>query len=459
MPEPVAPPPPSSASSAPSREHPLAVAELVRRAGQALDRTVGLVWVVGEVSQASRPASGHIYFALKDGNAQMPAVMWRTQAQRLRFKLEAGAHVRVRGRLGIYDRDGKMQLYVDFAEPAGLGAEAAAQGELKKKLAAEGLFDEAKKRALPLLPRRIGVVTSASGAAVKDIIRTIERRCPTHILVADCVVQGASAPRQIVHALGMIARAGVDVVIVGRGGGAATDLAAFNDERVVRAVAACPVPVVSAVGHEIDLTLCDLAADRRASTPTAAAELVVPVLAELSAVLAKEERRLGREMGIAIRHARQDLDRHAAAAEHAIAARRAAGAALLGKLERRLVGLHPKAQLSSRRAALAGLERRLAARHPIQRVDAARTALAAATARLEASFMRRQTHASAALGSLAARLDAMSPLRVLDRGYALVTRDGAVVADAAKVAPGDRIDVRLARGTLAATVDDVSSDP
>jgi exodeoxyribonuclease VII large subunit len=422
------------AAPAPSREHPLGVAELVRRAGGALDRGVGLVWVVGEVAQASRPASGHIYFTLKDGGAALPAVMWRTNVARLRCKLETGARIRVRGRLGIYDRDGKMQLYVDFAEPAGLGAEAAALDELKKKLAAEGLFAADRKRALPSWPRRIGVVTSARGAAVKDIIRTVERRCPTPILIADAVVQGDSAPRMIVHAIQMIARAGVDVVIVGRGGGAATDLAAFNDERVVRAVAACPVPVVSAVGHEVDLTLCDLAADRRASTPTAAAELCVPVLAELSAALLKEEKRLAREMGLAVRHARHDLDRLAAEAEHAVHARTQAGAAALAKLEKRLVTLHPRAQLATRRTALAGLERRLGA-----------------------VMAKRQHVASAVLGALASRLDAMSPLRVLDRGYALVTRGEHLVLDAAQVAKGDRVNVRVARGAFAATVDDVSS--
>jgi exodeoxyribonuclease VII large subunit len=253
----------------------------------------------------------------------------------------------------------------------------------------------------------------------------------------------------------MIVRAGVDVVIVGRGGGAATDLAAFNDERVVRAVAASPVPVVSAVGHEVDLTLCDLAADRRASTPTAAAELCVPVLAELAGALAKEERRLAREMGIAIRHARHEVERQAGDAEHALREALSTRATALARLERRLVGLHPKAQLASRRAALAGLERRLVARHPLGRVDAARTALGAAEQRLAAAFARRQAASSTALGALAARLDAMSPLRVLDRGYALVTRDGAALRDAADVQRGDRVDVRVARGAFAATVDDV----
>ncbi|MCE9578323.1 MAG: exodeoxyribonuclease VII large subunit, partial [Deltaproteobacteria bacterium] len=348
----------------PTRIAPLGVAELVRRAGQALDRGLGLVWVQGEVAQVSRPASGHLYFTLKDAAAVVSAVMWRTQAIRLKFALEAGQHLRVRGRLGIYDRDGRMQLYVDFAEPAGAGAEAAALEALTRKLGEEGLFADSRKRPLPRLPRRVGVVTSATGAAVRDIARTIERRGPIPILVADCVVQGASAPRQIVAALQLIARTDVDVIIVGRGGGSATDLAAFNDERVVRAVAACPVPVISAVGHEIDLTLCYRVADRRASTPTAAAELAVPVIAELAAALAKEERRLGREVGFVIRAARHTLDQLAGAADQAITIAQAERRAALAALERRLADRHPQAQLARRRAELAALERRLADRHP-----------------------------------------------------------------------------------------------
>ena len=260
-----------------SRERPLRVCDAVRWSNAAVER-YGLLWIEGELAEVKRPGSGHVYFCLKDKSAQLPAVMWRTTAQRLRFGFEPGLKVRVRGKLGVFERDGKLQLYVDYAEPAGAGAGAAAFEELKRKLAAEGLFADERKRALPTLPRRIGIVTSRTGAALGDITRTIHRRFPpAHLLIADCMVQGASAPTQIVHALRMIENAAVDVVIIGRGGGAVTDLAAFNDERVVRAVAACSVPIVSAVGHEIDITLCDLVADRRASTPTGAGELVVPV--------------------------------------------------------------------------------------------------------------------------------------------------------------------------------------
>jgi exodeoxyribonuclease VII large subunit len=387
----------------------MTVAQLVRLATGALDRGVGVVWVEGETLEVKRPVSGHVYFQLRDKGAAVSAVMWRTDAQRMKFRLDTGMTVRLRGRLGIYERDGRFQLYVDFVEPAGLGAEALALQQLKEKLAAEGLFAAARKRPLPHLPRRIGVVTSASGAAVRDIIRAVERRFPRSILIVDCAVQGPEAPRHLVYGLRAIARTDCDVVIIGRGGGSASDLAAFNDERVVRAVAACPVPVISAVGHEVDLSLCDLVADRRASTPTMAAEMAVPVRTDLATALRKEERRLGREMEMVVRGARQELDQ---------------------------------------------LGQRLAAAHPVQRIERARTALVMLEQRMNAAGARRLQRERMVLGQLGARLDAMSPLRVLERGYAVATRGEHVLTDAAEVAPGDEVAVRLAKGRFRARVTD-----
>ncbi|MGE5181286.1 MAG: exodeoxyribonuclease VII large subunit, partial [Acidobacteriota bacterium] len=327
-----------------SRECPLGVADVVRLATRALDG-IGLVWLEGEVTQVSKPASGHLYFALRDKDAVLPAVMWSRDAQRMKFRIEPGQRLRVRGRLGVYDRDGKMQLYADFAEPAGLGAEALALEQLKAKLAAEGIFAAEKKRPLPRFPRRIGVVTSKHGAAVHDIIRTVQRRLPTPILIADAAVQGETAPHQIVMGMAMVVRAGVDVVIVGRGGGAVTDLTAFNHERVVRTISRCPVPVISAVGHEVDLSLADLAADARASTPTAAAELAVPDGHALVEVLRKERRRLDREIHHVLDRARQELDSRTMAlharGERALAATRHQ----LHTLHHRLAGLHPRARI------------------------------------------------------------------------------------------------------------------
>ena len=221
----------------------LSVREVVAKAGRALETSLGTLHVEGEISQLSRPTSGHIYFSLRDGEAVLPVVMWRSDAQRLRFELVMGAKVEVRGKLGIYAASGKFQLYATTAAPAGAGEAALAFEALRQKLTAEGLFDPARKRLLPALPKRIGIVTSKHGAALHDILRTLERRFPMAVLIADCMVQGEAAPAQIVAAIAAIGQTDVDVVIIGRGGGSAQDLAAFNHEAVVRAVAACPKPV------------------------------------------------------------------------------------------------------------------------------------------------------------------------------------------------------------------------
>jgi exodeoxyribonuclease VII large subunit len=441
-----------------SRERPLTVADLVRWSNAAVER-YGLLWVEGEASEVKRPPSGHVYFTLKDRASSMPAVMWRTTAQRLRFALEPGLKVRVRGKLGVFDRDGRLQLYVDHAEPVGAGAAAAALEELKRKLAAEGLFADARKRPLPLLPRRIGVVTSRTGAALRDIVQTIQRRFPpAHILVADAQVQGVTAPAQLVAALRVVQRAQVDVVILGRGGGAIADLAAFNEERVVRAVAACTVPVVSAVGHEIDVSLCDLAADRRASTPTAAGELVVPVRAELVAKLVEQERRLRRELDLGLRHARQELDALADGARAALHARLAQRSAELRRLELRLAAGHPRAQVARAQAELNRLEARLRRRDPSPRIEAGRVTLARAQTAMTVALRRALDRRRAGLGQIAGRLDALSPLRVLERGYAVASKDGRVITDAAALAAGDPLELRFARGRARATVAAVDVD-
>jgi exodeoxyribonuclease VII large subunit len=431
-----------------SRERPLGVTEVVRLAGRVLDG-LSILWLEGEVTQASQPASGHLYFSLRDRDAVLPAVMWSRDAQRSRFRIEPGQRLRVRGRLGVYDRDGKMQLYADFVEPAGHGAEAIALEQLKARLAAEGLFAAERKRPLPRFPRRIGVVTSRTGAAIHDIIRTVQRRLPTPILIADAAVQGAAAPNQIVMGLAMVVRAGVDVVIVGRGGGAVTDLSAFNHERVVRTIARCPVPVISAVGHEIDLSLADLAADARASTPTAAAELCVPDGATLAEQLTEERRRLDRELAHRMARARQDLD-HVTMALHARGERTlAATRAELAALTHRLTGAHPRQRIFARSGWLAELSRRLIAVHPAARIARGRSELEALIARRDGAMRRSLEGRRSQLGQLGAGMAALSPLAVLDRGFAMVSGPaGGIVRDAAQVAPGDRLRVRLARGAL-----------
>ncbi len=428
------------------------MAEVVRLSHRAVDG-LGLLWLEGEVTQVSQPASGHVYFSLRDKDAVLPAVMWGREATRLRFAIEAGQRLRVRGRLGVYDRDGKLQLYADFAEPAGAGAEALALEQLKAKLAAEGMFAADKKRPLPRFPRRIGVVTSRSGAAIHDIIRTVQRRMPTPILIADCAVQGPSAPNQLVNGMAMVVRAGVDVLIIGRGGGAATELSAFNHERVVRTISRCPVPVISAVGHETDLSLSDLAADARASTPTAAAELAVADGNAISDVLAKERRRLDREIHHCLDRARQDLDRATLAlhnrGERSLALTRAS----LHLLQQRLAALHPRARLQARYSQLAELERRLLAMHPGPRVAKGRQEHQALVAHAEAAIRRRLQVRRAELGRIGAQLHALSPLAVLERGYAMVSAGDTLVRDAASVTAGDHLRIRLARGALDVTVD------
>ena len=408
------------------------VSQLVRAANTVLDGQIGTVWVEGEVESLVKAASGHVYFCLKDARAQLRAVMWRSDAARLRFRLETGQHLRCRGRLAVYDRDGKFQLYVQVAEPAGLGAEALALEQLKARLAAEGLFAEERKRPLPLLPRRIGVVTSRSGAAVRDVIRAVERRFPVPILVADARVQGPSAPAAIARALAALARCEVNVIIVGRGGGSAGDLAAFNHEQVVRAVASCPVPVISAVGHEVNLSLTDLVADRRAATPTMAGEMAVPVMAELAQRLAVEERRVARELEHRLRSARQTLDHLEARARHRALAVVADGRRRLAVGQSRLDALHPRARLVRDRGRVSELR-----------------------ARADAAMRRRLGEGARRFGALGGRLDALSPLKVLDRGYAIATAGEHVVTSANQVEPGAAVRVMLGRGALGCRVETV----
>ena len=439
---------PSADARLGERERPLSVAMLVSVASEVLEQQIGVVWIEGEISTLRAPSSGHLYFVLKDARAQIPAVMWRSDAQKLGQPLVEGQRFVCRGKLALYAEQGKVQIYVDRAEPAGLGVAAARLAELKQRLLAEGLFSEARKRRLPRFPRRIAIVTSPTGAAVRDIVRAIWRRFPTPIVVSPCKVQGDGAAADVAWA---IRRGGrlpdVDVVIVGRGGGSAEDLSAFNEEAVVRAIVHCPVPVVSAVGHEIDVTLADLAADARASTPTAAGEMTVPDGHKLAEELSLLERRLFREArhGVVTFRAalersaarlihpgrrlvmkRQELDELAGRAEAAVQTARLRRSRELSAWERRLWSRDPRLALGERRARLESLRSR---------------AVAALRAHLAAS--------SAALGEAAARLDGLSPLRVLERGYAIVRApDGRLVTHAAETTRGEALEVRFQDGKI-----------
>ncbi len=444
---------PQQAPAAKQQARVYQVAEVVRLASRTLESRWGDVVVEGEISNLKTP--NHCYFTLKDAEAQLPAVMFRTAAMRLKFRLTDGLQVRARGRLAIYDAQGKFQMYVEQLEPAGLGALQLAFEQLKKKLAAEGLFDEARKRRLPFWPRRIGVATSATGAAVRDIVRVATRRAPARLLLAPCLVQGDGAPLDIVRAIAALERQpDVDVIIVGRGGGSAEDLWAFNDERVARAIARCRVPVISAVGHEVDFTIADFVADRRAATPSQAAELAVPVWDDLAHRVDDLRARLGRAGARRIGDARLRLDnevaRAAALLRRSMDARRRA----LAQAGERLGGQHPRARLGRNRAALDELSRRLHRPLP-DRVARAHKATAALRARLDAAMQQAMLRRHRGFEAACGKLDALSPLKVLERGYGIVRdAEGHVVTSAEQVNANDQIQIRLARGTIDAVVGD-----
>jgi exodeoxyribonuclease VII large subunit len=374
-----------------------------------LEERVGRVWVVGEVSNLRRVASGHTYFTLKDAGGQIRAALFRGTALRLACEPEDGLQVLVYADLSVYEARGDLQLVVRQLEPRGEGALRLAFEQLRRRLAAEGLFDAAAKRPLPELPRRVGVVTSPSSAALRDVLEVSGRRWPSlPLLVAPTRVQGEGAEREVEAALAAVSAGGdVDVVLLVRGGGSLEDLKPFNTEIVARAIRRSPVPVVCGVGHEVDVTIADLAADLRAPTPSAAAELVVPDREALRRVLARDFARLAR--GVALR-----LER---------------GEARLARARDALARLAPTARLAAQRARLAQAARALP------------RALA------EYTQLRRTRLAGAA-----GRLEALSPLAVLARGFALVrrTRDGAIVRRAAQLEAGERLSLRVAEAELEA---------
>lgn len=369
------------------------------------------VWVRGELSNVSRPASGHLYFTLKDSGASLRGVMWKAEASRLKLPLRDGMEVEAHGRLGIYEVGGQYQLYADVLRPVGEGALYAEFLRLKSMLEAEGLFDAARKREIPQLPRRIGIVTSSTGAALRDMLNTLRRRLPlVDVLLAPSPVQGADAPAALVTALQKLNRFHPDVILVARGGGSIEDLWAFNDERVVRAVAASDAPVISGVGHETDFTLTDFAADLRAPTPTAAAELATPVtLFDLASGMS-------------------DLGQRA---EMAIASLLERGRIELSNIESRLRFYSPARRLQSER----------------QRVDEW-------TRRLSGAQVHRLALEASRINGMGKRLEALSPFQVLARGYAVVTRqaDGSLVRSVEDVREGEGLRVRVSDGEIEGTV-------
>ncbi|MCS6900178.1 MAG: exodeoxyribonuclease VII large subunit [Myxococcales bacterium] len=434
---------------------PISVAELDRKLKRALETSGTDLWVEGEVISLKAPSSGHLYFTLKDEreDAAIECVMYRTLAARGRRALTDGARVQVRGKATLWAPRGKLQFIVDATRIAGRGALLEALEQLKLKLAAEGLFAPERKRPLPTDPRIIGVVTSANGAAIHDIARVAFRRGGARILLAPALVQGAEAPEQIVAAIDRLERVnGVDVVIVGRGGGASDDLAAFQDERVVRRVASCLVPVVSAVGHEIDVTLTDLAADIRAATPSQAAELVVPESYHRERVLRDLTGRLRRAMHQYILESRVVLERLRAGLGDP---RATLGdrQQLLDDLELRLREAAQDA-IAQRKEQILRLHARLSAQHPKTILQRARGELQRLQAQLCSEGRRTLEQRTAHLTLLAGRLQGVSPLAVLGRGYSIALGpSGQAIRDANEVPAGTLLQLRLHRGSLFARVE------
>ena len=476
------------------------VSELTERISGLLEGAFPDIWVEGEVSNYHAAQSGHLYFTLKDARSQIRCVSFRDQVRGLKFRPEDGLHITVRGSLGVYEPRGEYQIYVSHIEPVGLGALQLAFEQLKKRLAEEGLFDEDRKKPLPVLPRRIGVVTSPTGAAIRDILRVLKRRFPNvHVLLFPVKVQGEGAAGEIAAAVQYFNRAkAADVLIVARGGGSLEDLWAFNEEAVARAIAASAIPVITGIGHETDFTIADFAADLRAPTPSAAAEIVVRSRQEFERHIAEAYRNLAQQMRYRLsqwRHHVRDLETHRGFRQLEVLVRRrrqqvdelssslAVGLRLrLGATLQRLTRASSKVasfdlrgrvevtrrrieqQRGSLRAALeramtrkrrrfAAAEVRFAALDLRARVARLRRRAEQRNAELEARIERFFVAKRRRLEAAAVQLDERSPLRLLERGYAIAyDASGRVLRSPDQVAIGEDISVRVARGELGATV-------
>ncbi len=440
---------------APAREV-VSVSELTNRIRAVLESTHGEVWVEGEIANSRLWKTGHLYFTLRDEHAQLKAVMFRSAVRALRFTPEDGLRVIARGRVTVYEPKGEYQIVCEQLQPQGVGALQVAFDQLKRTLKADGLFEASRKRPLPLLPRQIGVVTSLNGAALRDILKVLARRHPTaHVVICPVRVQGDGAADQIARGIDQLSRQEeVDVIIVGRGGGSLEDLWAFNEEPVARAIATAAVPVISAVGHEIDVTISDMVADVRAATPSAAAEIVVAGRDELVGRVDRFEDRLRATVRDTIRRLLTrvlELDRRPGLAgwPARVAVRGRHTAELTHSLTR--TALSRLAALQRRlRTAQFGLE----AHEPGRRLEVSRTRLVVAGERLGAAIVQRRQRLEGRLGDLTGRLEALSPLGVLARGYAVCWNANrtAIVRDASAVSVGDDVAITLHQGQLTCTV-------
>lgn len=441
---------------APASDNVLTPSQLNALARSLLEDAFPLVLVEGEIGNLARPASGHIYLTLKDARAQVRCALFKPKSQWLRFQPRDGMRVLARGRLTLYEARGDYQLILDSLEEAGEGALRRAFEELKAKLQAEGLFDAGRKRPLPAWVRRLGVLTSPSGAAVRDVLSVLARRFPLlDVEVLPVPVQGATAAAQITSMLQRAAASGrFDALLLTRGGGSLEDLWAFNDEALARAIAASPVPVVSAVGHETDFTLADFAADLRAPTPSVAAELLVPERSDLRTRLRDQHRRLQAQHVRRLRDAMQRTDRaalrlNALRPQARLQQLRTRQLAAMQRLEHAL-----RARRDARIARLRHAEAVLRAMQPGRRLAALRDRLATLQPRPQAAVVRQLQREALRLRGLARSLEAVSPLATVARGYAIVQhQDGRVVRSVSDAKVGDHLEARLADGALQVRVE------
>lgn len=416
------------------------------------------VWVQGEVSNLSLPSSGHLYFSLKDDGAQVRCVMFKSAARNLKFRPADGMALIVRGRITVYDQRGEYQLVCEYLEPAGIGALQLAFEQLRERLGREGLFDQERKRPLPTFPQRIGVITSPTGAAVHDILNVLRRRFSSlEVLIFPVRVQGEGAGAEIARGIEEMNRlAGADVLIVGRGGGSLEDLWAFNEEIVARAVRRSRIPVISAVGHETDWTICDFTADLRAPTPSAAAEMVIASADELRRQVEGLAHRLQRAVEVRLSLLRSRV----------LSLRRMLHdpSGTLGHLSLRLDDLQERLHLAlarssaRRRENFARLETSLLHHSPARRADQLRQRLEQLTARLERRMLLSLETRKQRFGTAAARLGVLSPLETLARGYVVTeTSEGRLVTTAGSLTPGDRVKLRFRDGIALCEIEEVHS--
>ena len=447
---------PSQDSIAPEPRRVYSVSQLTDRIRTLLEERFFETWVEGEISNCFVAKTGHMYFTLKDPQAQIKAVMFRSAIRYLRFKPQDGLRVVARGRLTVYDPKGEYQIVCEHLEPEGLGARQLAFDQLKERLSREGLFDPRRKRALPALPRKIGVVTSLDGAAVRDIIKVLRRRyANAHIVIRPTRVQGEGAALDIARAMAAIGKVkGVDVVIVGRGGGSLEDLWAFNEEVVARAIAGCPVPTISAVGHETDVTIADFVADLRAPTPSAAAEVVVARKDDFGARIDRLGHRVETVMQGRLHRIRARMGTIESRPGYAgFAMRVAMRGRRADDLSHQLLRA-VRGDLGRRERGYQTLRLALERFDVRRRLGAIRTRLVGVDGRLKSSADRRVHAADARLRGVAARLESLSPLAVLARGYAVCWNEdrSAIIRDAAALERGDRVHVKLERGELDCSV-------